>query len=106
MTGNSTQEPANDFFISYSSADRTWAEWIMWQLKQDQFSVILPHTGLRSGSNFAEEVESILKKSERILAVLSPDYMYALYGQLEWAMIFREEAIKKSNLIVSVQVKV
>ncbi|MGA9350971.1 MAG: TIR domain-containing protein [Anaerolineae bacterium] len=23
-----------DFFISYNSADRTWAEWIAWQLEE------------------------------------------------------------------------
>jgi hypothetical protein len=25
-----------DFFISYNSADKTWAEWIAWQLEEAQ----------------------------------------------------------------------
>ena len=24
-----------DFFVSYNQADRTWAEWIGWQLKYE-----------------------------------------------------------------------
>jgi hypothetical protein len=27
-----TQDAARDFFISYTKADRTWAEWMAWQL--------------------------------------------------------------------------
>jgi hypothetical protein len=28
-----------DFFISYNQADRTWAEWIAWQLEHAGYSV-------------------------------------------------------------------
>jgi hypothetical protein len=30
-----------DFFISYTSSDRAWAEWIAWQLKEARSSVVL-----------------------------------------------------------------
>ncbi len=33
-TGPSKRVPMKDFFISYNSADRTWAEWIAWQLEE------------------------------------------------------------------------
>ena len=26
---------AADFFVSYTSADRSWAEWIAWQLEAE-----------------------------------------------------------------------
>ena len=30
-----------DFFISYNGADKTWAEWLAWQLEEEGFSIIL-----------------------------------------------------------------
>ena len=30
-----------DFFISYTSADRAWAEWIAWQLEAAGFTTLL-----------------------------------------------------------------
>jgi hypothetical protein len=40
---------AADFFVSYTSADRTWAEWIAWQLEQAGHQVIIQGVGLRAG---------------------------------------------------------
>jgi len=37
-----------DFFISYNSADRTWAEWIAWQLEEAGYTRTAPGTGLRA----------------------------------------------------------
>jgi TIR domain len=31
---------AADFFVSYTGADRTWAEWIAWQLEADGYQVV------------------------------------------------------------------
>ena len=30
-----------DFFVSYTQADRGWAEWIAWQLEEDGYRVLL-----------------------------------------------------------------
>jgi hypothetical protein len=32
---------AADFFVSYTSTDRVWAEWIAWQLEQAGYQVIV-----------------------------------------------------------------
>jgi len=32
---------AADFFVSYTSADRTWAEWIAWQLEAEGCQVVV-----------------------------------------------------------------
>ncbi len=42
---------AADFFVSYTSADRAWAEWIAWQLEAEGYTVIVqaglhPRSGL------------------------------------------------------------
>ena len=43
-----------DFFITYTSADKKWAEWIAWQLEEAQYSttfVIVPCNSLASSCN-------------------------------------------------------
>lgn len=37
-----------DFFISYNSADRTWAEWIAWQLEEAGYTWEWPIKYLRA----------------------------------------------------------
>ena len=34
-------QPAKDFFISYSGADRSWAEWIAWQLEAAGYTAVI-----------------------------------------------------------------
>src|SRR4029077_13431766 len=41
-----------DFFISYTHADRTWAEWIAFQLEEAGYITILQAWDFRPGSNF------------------------------------------------------
>jgi hypothetical protein len=32
---------AADFFVSYTSVDRAWAEWIVWQLEDEGYTVVV-----------------------------------------------------------------
>ena len=72
------------FFISYNRADRTWAEWIAWQLEEAGYTTVLQAWDFRPGSNFVLEMQKAAKEAERTIAVLSPDYLKALYTQSEW----------------------
>ena len=105
MTESQTEESLQSFFISYASADRIWAEWIGWQLEENGFTAILPESGLRSDMNFALEIDGIFKKAKRIIVILSPDYLRALYGQLDWAIMLKQEAAREQRLIVPVVVR-
>ncbi len=41
-----------DFFISYNKADRSWAEWIAWQLVEAKYEVAIQAWDFRPASNF------------------------------------------------------
>lgn len=41
-----------DFFISYNSADKSWAEWIAWQLEEAGYETILTGLGFQAGAQF------------------------------------------------------
>jgi hypothetical protein len=38
-----------DFFVSYNKADKSWAEWIAWQLEEAGYSTVLQGWDFRAG---------------------------------------------------------
>jgi hypothetical protein len=77
-----TQVASKDFFISYNQADRTWAEWITWQLEAEGYSTILQAWDFRPGSNFILEMDAAARQATRTIAVLSPDYFTSQFTPL------------------------
>ncbi len=80
-----TTNSSIDFFISYNGADKTWAEWIAWQLEEEGFSTILQAWDFRPGANFVLKMQEASEKAKRTIAVLSPNYLRADFTQPEWA---------------------
>src|SRR5439155_15515677 len=82
------QESMKDFFISYTSADRRWAEWIAWHLEAKGYSVVIQAWDFRPGSNFVLEMDKASREAMRTLIVLSPNYLDSRYAKAEWASAF------------------
>src|SRR5919199_432266 len=97
-------EPQKDFFISYTGVDRAWAEWIAWQLEEAGYTTVLQAWDFRPGGNF---VLDMLRAAEaqRTIAVLSPDYLTALYTQSEWAAAFVEDPTSALGVLLPVRVR-
>jgi len=94
-----------DFFISYTSADARWAEWIAWHLEEAGYSVILQAWDFRPGANFVSEMERAISNVKRTIAVLSPQYLNALYTQPEWAAAFRRDPKGEQGILVPVRIQ-
>jgi len=73
------------FFVSYNRADRQWAEWIAWHLEEAGYKTVIQAWDIRPGSNFAVAMQDATAKSDRTIAVLSPDYVEAKFTQAEWS---------------------
>jgi hypothetical protein len=60
-----------DFFISYNSADQTWAEWIAWQLEEAHYTTVLQAWDFLPGENFILGMHDAAKmgKSSRAKAI-------------------------------------
>lgn len=83
------QRPADagrgwDFFISYTQADRAWAEWIAWVLEEDRYRVLIQAWDFLPGSNWILGVEEGIRLSRRTIAILSDSYAKSAYGSAEW----------------------
>src|SRR6266487_5076698 len=99
------QDPQKDFFISYNKADQRWAEWIAWQLEEANYSVILQAWDFLSDSNFVVQMDRALTLAPRLIAVMSPQYLSALYTQPEWAAAFRHDPKREQSLLIPVRVQ-
>jgi hypothetical protein len=94
-----------NFFISYNSADNQWAQWIAWQLEEADYTLVIQAWDFRPGSNFILEMHQAATQAERTIAVLSPDYLKALYTQPEWAAAFVQDPTGEKGTLLPVRIR-
>ncbi len=94
-----------DFFISYTRADRIWAEWIARQLEQEGYTTLIQAWNFRPGSDFVQEMDSATRTSGRTIAVLSPDYFTSGFTPSEWHAAFWRDPKGEQRLLVPVRVR-
>ena len=74
-----------DFFISYASTDRAWAEWVAWQLTDAGYTVELDVWDWPTGQNFITAISKALERCDRVLALFSTAYFDpSRYTTDEW----------------------
>lgn len=74
-----------DFFISYTRVDEPWAVWVAWVLEEAGYSVEIQAWDFRPGSNFMLDVHRGMEGAQRLIAILTPDYVKSDYCKGEWA---------------------
>ena len=77
-------KPVKDFFISYRSSDREWAEWIAAELQVAGLSVEIQAWHFREGKPIAKQINDALAGTRATLAVLSPGYLTSEWCEEEW----------------------
>ena len=94
-----------DFFVSYTSADETWAEWISHVLEDAGYTIFLQAWDFRPGGNFVLEMQNALQSADRVIALLSPDYLRARYPQPEWAAGFADDPEGMKRRLIPVMIR-
>jgi len=94
-----------DFFVSYTNADREWAEWIAFVLEEAGFSTIIQAWDFRPGSNFVLEMHRAAESASRTIMVLSPDYLNSKMAASEWASAFALDPQGLERRLVPVMVR-
>src|SRR5215469_3529191 len=88
------------FFISFNSADSTKAHWIAWTLKEAGHEVAVHDWEIPAGGNAPLWMNTKLAWADRLIAVISPDYLPARYSPMEWAsQIWNDPDGTKSSVI-------
>ena len=94
-----------DFFISYTGADRQWAEWIAWHLEDAGYTTIIQAWDFHAGGNFVLQMQRALEKTERTIVVLSSHYLEKIYTQPEWAAVFALDPTGEKGLLIPVRIE-
>jgi hypothetical protein len=94
-----------NFFISYNSADRHWAEWIAWQLEEAGYTTFLQAWDFRPSEHFVVKMDRAIRESERVIAVLSPSYLNAQFTAAEWASAFTQDPTGSTGVLLPVRVE-
>lgn len=93
-----------DFFISYTQADRAWAEWIAWTLEEDGHRVLVQAWDFVPGSNWTQYMQDGATKAERTIAVLSADYLESQFGTAEWLAAWMHDPSGRDRKLLTVRV--
>jgi hypothetical protein len=95
---------AADFFVSYTSVDRAWAEWIAWQLEADGYKVVVQAWDFTPGHDWAHEMHQATATAERVVAVLSAAYLRSGHGEAEWRAFYAKDPSGERRLLLPVRV--
>jgi hypothetical protein len=105
MTVGDTDVTEWDFFVSYTQADRTWAEWIAWQLEAAGHSVLFQGWDFVPGTNWIQLMQHGVTHAARLIAVLSPDYLdTSVFGASEWQAVWDGDPTGAQRRVIPIRV--
>ena len=94
-----------EFFISYTAADRAWAEWIAWQLEAAGSTTVLQAWDFQPGDDFVHQMQQAVQQADRTIAVVSSEYFGSRFGEAEWRVAFGRDPTGESGVLVPVRVE-
>lgn len=94
-----------DFFVSYVSEDRRWAEWIAWQLEEAGYGVFVSRWDFVPGTNFTTVIENAIGRAGRVVIVLTSAYLVSEHAKLEWQMALRMDPSNMLRRVLPVLVE-
>jgi hypothetical protein len=101
---STSRRTMKDFFISYSEADRAWAEWIGWTLEEAGYSVVLEAWDFRPGGNFVLDMQRAATTTRKTVMILSGSYLKAEFTQSEWAAAFAQDPSGAERRLIPLRV--
>src|SRR5205807_417117 len=75
-----------------------------WQLEEAGYTTVIQAWDFRPGGNFVLDMQQAAE-AERTIAVLSPDYLAALFTQPEWAAAFKQDPTGEKGTLLPVRVR-
>lgn len=94
-----------DFFISYTNADRQWAEWIAWTMESAGYRVLIQAWDMVPGTNWVFAVDQGVRRAQRTIAVTSRAYLESEWGQLESLGALRRDPLGRQRRVLVVRVE-
>ena len=81
----STTKTGINFFISYNSADTIWVHGLSGWLSEAGLTSVSQSQDFVAGSHFfVSEMNAAFERSQRVIAIASPNYFAAKFPEAEW----------------------
>ena len=93
-----------DFFISYNGNDKKRATWIAGVLEENGYSTFIQEWDILPGHNFIEKMNEASKECECTIAVISQNYVDALYTHPEWHAALREDPRSLKRKLIPIRI--
>jgi len=94
-----------DIFVSYTSGDRDWAFWIGQELARLQHQPRIHEWEIQAGGDIPAWMEERLQRADRVLCVVSADYLTKDYSGWERRSAQWAAASKRPNFMLPVFVE-
>src|SRR5438128_1382519 len=72
-----------DFFISYTKADRAWAEWVAWELQEAGYTCTIQAWHFAPSQSFVQRMRQALVETRHLVAILSDEYLASEFAGAE-----------------------
>jgi hypothetical protein len=96
-------DPKKDFFISYSSKDKEWADWLDDSLRTGGYSTEKYDRDF-ANSNLVMEINNAIEHSKSTLAIFSPDYFKSKICKLELNSSLSRDYLNETLRIIPVKI--
>ncbi len=77
------ESPKKDFFISYSGKDINVVAWLNQTLEEAGYTTVMQMRDFPTGTDFVANINDAFKTSERVIAVISNNYLNSKYTTAE-----------------------
>ena len=94
-----------DFFISYTKADQSWAEWIAWQLEDEKYETVIQTWDFLAGSNFVSNMQRAVVEAKCTIAVISKAFFASKYTEAEWTAAFTNDPTGSERRFIMVRIE-
>jgi tetratricopeptide (TPR) repeat protein len=94
-----------DYFISYTSSDRDWAQWIGKELEALSHTPHIHEWEIQGGDDIYAWMEARHDAADHVLCVVSDEYLKAPYSTLERNAALWQATKKRSSFVLFVVVK-
>lgn len=90
--------------VSYTRDDRRWAEWIAWQLEAEGYPAFVQAWDIHVGANFVTAMDDAVQRANRVVVVLSPEYLASDVANAEWKAFFARDPSGGNAVVLPVRV--
>jgi tetratricopeptide (TPR) repeat protein len=104
VTADGAPPEAWDFFVSYTHADLSWAEWIAWTLEEKGYRVLIQAWDFVPGTNWVRGMQTGTRDAKRTIAVLSHEYLKSIFGSAEWQAAWVDDPEGADRRLLTVRV--